>query len=213
MTGDTRKRNKMALVKTALSGPAVLTVLALGLAGCADTPGLAETTDDPEVSFTGPYAAQFEYGMRAATSDFARAALSDGVISEQEFTESWGAYTDCLEDADITITVNFDGSTETSSHSPLSADEDQEVINKCSLASDEALVAALFFDIRRNPQGLDEDTIIAECLAQANVVPRGFAGTDLQQDRPADAIPFTDPIAGPEALARCRVDPLGLERG
>lgn len=191
----------------------VASTLAVAIAGCAGTEEAAISTQGAEVSFMGPYAAQFEYGMRAATSDFARAALSDGVISEQEFTESWGAYTDCLEDADITITVNFDGSTETSSNSLLSADEDQEVINKCSLASDEALVAALFFDIRRNPQGLDEDTIIAECLAKANVVPRGFAGTDLQQDRPADAIPFTDPVAGPGALARCRVDPLGLDRG
>lgn len=167
--------------------------------------------------FSGPYAAELYSAWKSAPEGFVRDALADGAISEQEYNESWSRYSTCLAEAGITVqSREFDGSYTTESVSALTGEEQEELISACSTRAGEAEIIAPFNWIRRNPQNLDENTIIAECLVRSGLAPRGYDGTDYDRDSSEAETrepPFITSEAERKAYTDCTIDPLGLDRG
>lgn len=176
---------------------------AVMLAGCAPA--------EPEPEFTGPWAAEFSSFYQKADSDFARTVLEDGVVSELEIAEVWERFRTCLSSAGVTLgDVGADGSYETTFAEDVGSDAANTATVGCSRTSGESYIAPLYFWMLRNPQKLDESTIIVDCLLKAGVVPDNYTVERFRVDTPAQSVPLEDPIDGPAALERCTLDPLGL---
>lgn len=181
------------------------------LSGCADdtASGLAKADETPE--FEGPWASEFTAEYRYTDSDFVHSVLADGKITDEELAETRERFTQCLTEyghTDIIFepdgSLQFDTST---AQDPASVDEQMD---ECSEISGEAAIGALHSWIRRNPQNLDEDTIMADCLVRKGVVDASYSASDYADDGPAADFPFHDVITGETAFRECNADPLGL---
>ncbi|PJJ63666.1 hypothetical protein [Compostimonas suwonensis] len=180
---------------------------AVALCGCAQT-----GNDDADTGFEGPWAAEFQANFQAAKSDFVRDVLRDGTITDQEFSEMSEQFTSCLAGSGITFAgFNDDGSYDTSfAPGAVTPDQAHDRMNSCSAETGEDLIGSLYSWLQRNPERLDEPTIMASCLVQAGVVDAGYTAKDYAKDVPTEAFPFIDVKKGADALVTCEADPLGL---
>jgi hypothetical protein len=207
-------------LKKKLHGAVPLSVCAImslaALCGCAGQPSspLGSHPSDVNISlpeFSGPWAADFTYALRKASSDFERKALSDGTISDAEFAEVEDRFISCLKAGGITSAgFNPDGSLEFGFPPSMGPDKANKISDGCSASSGRDTVGFLYFAMRRNSQNLDEAKIAAACLEKKGVVPRGYDASDYKRDVPDMAFPFSDQDEGQKALEACSDDPLGL---
>ena len=101
-----------------------------------------------------------------AASDFERIALSDGTISAAEFAEMENRYISCLEAGGLTSDgFNPDGSLGFGFRPDVGSKKANTIADRCSESSGSNTVGSLYFAMHRNPQNLDEATIVAACLA------------------------------------------------
>jgi len=193
---------------------------ALAVAGCSnsvDTSALKKTTtalDNTSVGdvpiFSGPWASDFtsEY-TNANNSDFVREILRDEKITDQELAEVRDRNRRCLSAHGFTaIRFHDDGTQELTA--PIDADSD--VVNKkatqCSDESGDISVGALYSWMRRNPENLDEHTIMATCLVRKGIVDPSYTAQDYARDLPEQSFPYTDPARGETMFRECHADPL-----
>lgn len=204
----------VALVVAAL---AVLTLTSCTAAEPSSAGGNHSSGGDAP-TFNGPWAAEFEQRYQQSDSDFVRSVLADSKVTDQEMSETTEAFKSCLSVAGIVITgTRPDGGYDTSFPSAMSADESHDKTLACSHQVGEDAIGSLYQFVRRNPDHLDEATIMAGCLATIGVVPGGYSANDYNRDAPTGSFPFAletasdeTKKAGQDALARCAADPLGL---
>ncbi|MBF4461797.1 MULTISPECIES: hypothetical protein [unclassified Rathayibacter] len=91
------------------------------------------------------------------------------------------------------------------------ADIANEDVKSCSRDSGEAEIGSLYSWTHRNPDRMDEDTLIVDCLVEAGVVPSSYSISDYTSDTTRDDFPFVDEDKGRDTLEECRVDPLGVQ--
>ncbi len=195
------------------SSPTVVgVVVALGiLAGCTAAPAADPPHSGEVPAFAGPWAAEFADVYTWTTTDFERAALADGVISDQELAEVRNRMTSCLTALGFSeIEFGPDGSLSLMPPGGYDEDTTGDQMLDCSTESGEGTVGALHSWIRRNPQNLDEDTIMAACLVREGVVDPSYDAAAYAEDSTNGTIPFIDPAAGQVADMKCNHDPLGL---
>jgi len=187
---------------------------ALLLAGCSGTsPGPAHdnTVKAGDKTFTGAWAQEYAQQYRRSGSEFVKKILADGKITEAEFSEVTEKYSTCLAAAGITFQGRrANGSTDFFFPNGVSADAANSAADACGRESGEDAVGGLYLAQHRNPQHLDEATIMAACLVKKEAVPRGYDAGDYSKDSPQGAFPFTDPATGQRSLEECSTDPLGL---
>lgn len=190
----------------------------LALAGCA--PSTPSRPSDPAgrgaiatPEFSGPWADEFVDSYRRATTGFEREALADGRISDSEFAEMEDRFATCLSDKGVSFAgFKAGGAFEFTPGPGMSADAANAITDDCSARSGLNTIGYLFFAQQRNPQHLDEATIMAACLVRKRAVPQGYSSSDYDRDSPGFAYPFTDRATGEKALEDCSLDPLGLLR-
>ena len=217
-------RHRSALMSSNLMrfmarGRAIMAALAVGvfLAGCGgaapsggETSGQnAATGEVPE--FTGPWAGEFAAEYQRSESEFVRAVLRDGTITDQELAETRTKFSECLSAHGFTnIQFEQDGAFEFKA--PESADQAtvEEQVKSCSADSGEETLAALASWIRRNPENQDENTIMAACLVRKGAVGPAYSAEEYARSFETDVFPYLDPVTGPDALRACNADPLGL---
>lgn len=91
--------------------------------------------------------------------------LADDTITDEELTETRGKFTQCLIAYGHTdIIFAADGSFQFDSSTADDPNSVNEQADECSEVSGESSIGALHSWIRRKPQNLDEDAIIADCL-------------------------------------------------
>lgn len=159
--------------------------------------------------FDGPWAADFATLYASASSDFERDALRDGQITDQEVAEARSRFGDCLAGFGITGT-SFEPNGAFRFDTPEGRDADavNELVQTCSHDSGEAGIGALHSWIRRNPENLDDDTIIAACLVRKGAVDPSYSGQDFAADEEDLSIPYLTGF-GEATFVECNADPLG----
>lgn len=172
----------------------------------AKTPGSARSSIAVP-AFSGPWADEFASLYRDAESDFEREALEDGTISDSELAEMQNRFTKCLEAKRITFTgFMADGSFEFTLPSGMSSDRGNRLTDGCSAAAGNHTIGLLYFQMKRNPQHLDNGTIIAACLVGKKAVPPSYSAQQYDKDAPNSTFPFSDRTKGTKALDDCSAD-------
>lgn len=173
------------------------------LAGCGGDDHTA-TVDGQE--FTGPWAADIAYFWSSYATDFSHAALADSRVTDLEREEGAALIAKCYADSGAEVTYDAYGF-ETVDVVSGNADP-SEVMGRCSFA--DGGVVALHDKMTRNPQNLDDMTIVAECLVEAQVVEPGFTGDDYEEVLASGRVPW---LPTDERVERCAKDPLGFVTG
>ncbi|WP_187977478.1 hypothetical protein [Mycetocola sp. JXN-3] len=182
----------------------------LGLFGCAahttpDTGGARLSGSAP--AFSGPWAEEFRSAWNDTGSQLERDILADEIITEQELVAAREPFVECLAARGVVNTFDEIGGGETTSlNGELSPDEQADIFQECTDQVDDE-VDLLYWQIKRNPENLDEATIMAKYLVDKGIVERGFSAKDYERDFYGD-FPFsdTDMVAG-----ECLTNPLGVE--
>lgn len=187
---------------------------ALLLVGCAphahEAQGESSSRSGPAPNFSGPWAADFASAFERAASDFEREVLADGTLTDQELSESRERFSDCLRSFGFSE-ISFGSG---SDFEFMAADDsDPDVVNgqveDCQASSGQGAIGALHEWVHRNPDNLDENTIMAACLVGAGAVDPSYdaqryaadmADPDFPNVESFDLIPFQE----------CHNDPLGL---
>lgn len=155
----------------------------------------------PPTPFSGPWAEllTMTYGD---VSPVERTALDDGVIDEQEYAYFQDRMIECL--ADLGVEASFsDGSTLDYSN-PDAVSEDR--INGC-LADNGIKILTASDAISRNPENLDEATIMVECLQRVGLVGRDYTPDDYDDGIDLAALGEDEDFEG------CLADPLAYRKG
>lgn len=157
-------------------------------------------------NFTGPWAKEFRDAYEYSGSNFERAVLRDGVITELELAEMRNRFSRCLE-AHGATEIAFTDSSAWSLRPPkgLSDAAEEAFIKKCGTASGEPHIAALYDWVRRNPQNLDENTIMAACLVRKGAKGPDYSADDYAREDDTDS----SGVFSTDAFRACNADPLG----
>ncbi|WP_345189650.1 hypothetical protein [Leifsonia shinshuensis] len=147
----------------------------------------------------------------ARTTDFERKALEDDRISDAEFAEMESAFTTCMRERNVTFRgFRPGGGYEFRPGRGTTTAEANGIADECSASSGLDTVGSLYFLMKRNPQNLDEDAIMAACLVRKKAVPPTYSAADVARDTLGQTYPFSDKTRGEKALEECSHDPLGL---
>jgi len=198
-----------------LGSAAVAALVATALAACSASgdspndrpvaaPSPAFQGEVPE--FSGPYAAEFAEAYRSTTSEVVHQILAKGSITDQDYAAVSSQYVKCVKDKGFTAEV-----TGPFGEGTVEGDGEGDA-NEASLAcsGDMSVIASLRYLTTRNPQKLDENTIMAACLVKKKLVPPSYSAKDYEGNRQTGKFPFS--VDSPEFLA-CTGDPLGLSTG
>ncbi len=169
--------------------------------------GVCPTSGVPQ--FVGPYADRLEQSYRGTSSDVAKAVLCDSVVSEAEAAEANESLRNCLEDAGLInieigsfgqLSVEFPPGTDAATASVFDARE-----QRCETDSGWYPIIPLYNDMRTNPDKVDLDPYIADCLVRYGARPEGYTDADLDEefmhDNPLADIPH-------DVFEKCVYDPL-----
>lgn len=194
----------------ALVAAMATTIGLIFLTGCSTPSPTSDAPDPSTPEFTGPYAEEFRSDYESASSDFVRAVLRDGQVTEQEYSEMQSLFAKCLATSGIVIKLNEDGSFNTTAPKSMTNDTSHAITVRCSKESGEDVIGSLYSFVHRNPEHLDENTIMAACLVRQKVVSPDYSAKDFARDSPAGDFIFVDPTNGRKALETCSSDPLDL---
>ncbi len=140
-----------------------------------------------------------------------RDVLRDEQITDEELAETRERFIACFAGVGYEASeFQPDGAFSLTPPAGTSQDAVSDVHDRCSNESGESTVGALHSWLRRNPENLDESTIMAACLVRAAVVDQGYSAEQYKRDLESASGPL-DPD-GPDAPAfgLCNADPLDI---
>lgn len=195
---------------------ALVSLLALSLAAACsdavadDAPSTAATgapdASDGAPEFSGPWADDIAHTYEELGTDFSRTALADSAISDVEYQEGMALIQECYDAAGFTVEYDKYGFETVTS---VGGEEDpMDVMNRCAFA--DGGVAVLYQQMKANPENVEQETLVAECLVREGVVEPGFTGQDFTEVMDSGEVPWS-PVD--ERIEPCFKDPLGLLAG
>lgn len=192
--------------------PACALAVVLMTSGCSSQDPSPQTrvVEVEGATFSGAWAQEFAQGFEKATSPFVKHILRDGEVTDAELAEVTEKYRTCLTASGITYDgQDSDGGTRFSFPLSISADDANRDANSCGEESGEDAVAGIYFEVRRNPLHLDENTIMAACLAKKGLVSASYDADQYAADSAAGTFPFSGAASSEASFQDCVADPLG----
>lgn len=128
-----------------------------------------------DTDFSGPWSDEFEWAYAAATNDFERDVLADGVVSRLEYDEAASRLLDCLNAAAATaatIPTPYGGYNYEVRGGSTSA------MAECTPGTTQ-LIEPLYVDVLRNPDNIDLAGALVACLRREGLVGPEFTAADL----------------------------------
>ncbi len=126
-----------------------------------------------------------------------REALADGTISDTEYAYFQQLIVTCLKKIGVTATWSADHSLEYVRPDSVS----NSAVNKCN--KDNGLDLIVLRDaMNRNPQQLDENTILVDCLKRVKAVDPGYTASMLANGVDVDS------FINSSQFDKCNADPL-----
>lgn len=132
----------------------------------------ASTTDHD------PYHERTQAAQDAATSDFENRVLSDGEIDRVEYEEAMNRFAECMASLGVEVTYENQSGYFISEVADLARYD--EFVDGCRVGTN-FLIEPLYVDILVNPENLEPEDAIAECLVRHGVAPSSFEGEDFRQ--------------------------------
>lgn len=155
-------------------------------------------------TFTGPWADMFSSAYRHSTTDKQRQALSDNVVTAQEYSELRNDFVGCVGNYGGKVTLAAGGGFTVELGSLTSEQVDNDVVPTCE-AETVGYVGALYEQLTRNPDRQDEGLIVVQCLRDARIVGAAYSPAQYAKDLSSNSgLNWNDP-----AVLRCGKDPLG----
>lgn len=173
---------------------ALVAAATLALAGCA-APDEGPGSGNAAEGFSGPWAELFQQTYDQGTAE-EKAALEDGQISAQEYAYFQDKIVACL--SGLGVPAHFQGDGTLAYSNPTQVSQDR--IAKCN-ADNGIRVLTLKDTITQNPQHLDENQAIVECLRHF-----GLVGADYTEDDLANGVDVAK-IGQTKEFAGCVGDP------
>ena len=187
------------------------------LSACAPSapPGIPEGVPDPAGSsstysgevpnFDGPWADAFASAFRRSTNDKQREVLTDGVVSGQEYAELQSDFVSCAASFGAKVTLQAGGGFTVDAGTLTSDALQKDVIPGCE-ADTIGYIAPLYEQSSRNPERLDESTIVVECLRKAGVVDDAYSPSQYKSDMDSNSgLDWSD-----STVTDCAKDPLNI---
>lgn len=174
------------------------------------TPAANSTYSGSVPEFNGPWASDLTSVYRSTNSELVHEILADGVISDQEYAEIANQFVKCMSGKGFTVvlsTTELTAYTVTNGQGHTHSEID-DADRACGL--DFERVGGLLAEMKRNPEHLDENTMIAACLVKAKVVPTTYTANDYAAELQTQKFPFdvTD-----SKVTECIANPLGENLG
>ena len=204
-------------LRNSVSSVAIAIALAAGLVSCSSislgadvraTKPAGSTFDGPIPDFSGPYAAEFAEAYRSTTDELVHEILAKESITDQDYAIVSGRFVKCM--ANKGFRVQIDGPAGQMTMFDLPTDEDGDRANAANLdcGSDSGYIelCALRNSILRNPENLDENTIMAACAVRQKIAPPSYTAKDYARDIENWSFPFS---TSSMEFGRCIDDPLG----
>lgn len=155
-----------------------------------------------------PWAAEFAEAREFATSELQREVLEDGQITDAEFHEVEQDVVRCVADQGYELTVIGGGNGYELTMPGGMGFVDEVAGGQGTAARDECFrdrfgaVESLYWTIRINPENVDLNTLVAECLVRAAVVDPPFSGQDYGESLSNPTYDLSDP-----RVDECLTDP------
>lgn len=162
---------------------------------------------------TGAWGAEWEDARKNASSEFEKAVLSDGEITQDEYVEAMDLYVECIEDNGSAVSLHESAGVFSYEIGADIAHYDA-VADKCSEGTS-GIIEPLYLDSTQNPNKLPWKTVIADCLVARGVANEGFTGNDLdslrdkavENDDGSYSDPIADQILGSTEYEECMMNP------
>ncbi|MDR0504689.1 MAG: hypothetical protein LBG70_02625 [Bifidobacteriaceae bacterium] len=136
------------------------------------------TDKEPSVDVS-PWAQEFRDTLAIAKSDYVKAILADGVITEAELKDAQQHVIACLADGGVTARYvtgeNGDTGLETADLSEAQWEVNINCHNQWM-----GQIDALYYQIARNPYNEDFQALAAACLVRKGLAPKGFTASDYE---------------------------------
>ncbi len=169
-------------------GALLLVVLAVLTSACGGHAAATESSNAESVAFSGevpefegPYAAEFADFYVHSTSEFVRAVLADGEITDAEYAEMVTRLSECLDGYGVELQSIAPGAGMSTTNAPNGADT-HEIINTCSVVAGENSIGALRDFMADNPDNADPTPLIVQCLVDSGTVPSDYGVEDFDTD-------------------------------
>jgi hypothetical protein len=188
-------------------GVVVVALAAAALVGCAPSAqpsGAAspQTTFSGKVpDFHGPWAAELAHAYSSTNSDVVHKILDKGSISDQDYAAVSSAYVKCMANKGFTVKI-----TGPNGEADVKGNGDAIAAEK-SCSGDMSIIASLRYEMSRNPQHLDENTIVAACLVKKGLASASYTAKEYGADLQSQKFPFD---SSSTEFVKCTSDPLGL---
>lgn len=175
------------------------------VASCSASDLPSSEDEKQSLHFSGPYAEELETAYYESPSSFFRSVISDGVVTDAEFAEAQSRSKMCVEGLGFTDVQYFpEGGG--SALPPPDLPEEEVHQKKAQCESEEGLVdtEAWYFTLLLNPDNLDWDESIKDCLVSAHILDAGSSVADMKQK-----MTLGDKRLESTAAKTCFTDPLG----
>jgi hypothetical protein len=136
------------------------------------------------LKFSGPYASDFASAYRHAKDPDELEALSDGKITDREYTYFVSKITSCLSDLGVKATYKEGNWDYTRPHGVPDSR-----VDGCLSSSGQSILS-LAESVKQNPRNIDEDAVMAACLVRKKVVPDGYTAEDYKRELESDNFTF-----------------------
>lgn len=180
--------------------------MTISLATACSAVDAPESSDgEQSVHFSGAYAQELEVAYYESPSPFFREVIRDGVVTEAELAEAQSLSQKCVESLGFTDVEYFsDGGG--SALPPKNTSEEEAHQKKAQCESEEGLVdiEGWYFTLLLNPDNLNWDEAIKDCLIHAQILDSGSSVDEMKQKMPVGEKSFES-----SAAKSCFTDPLG----
>lgn len=198
----------------------VLALVAVLVTGCSG-----------EAEVRNPFAAEFAQARNEVTTETGRKILEDDVISATEYQQVEDASVQCMRDQGLVVKVEDEGGFTTelvglTEHSPQ---EELDAMNaqidavqrECRAKFDMGPISLLYWELRRNPDNVDFNQAIADCMVRGGHRDEGYDKEAYSQELARYAITLKAADDGteyevegdlsgqelPPEMAACQQDP------
>lgn len=184
----------------------ILTSVAL-ISACI---GCTSIGDEP---VSGPWAADWEEARENASSEFEKAVLADGEITQDEYVEALDLYVDCIHEKGAEVALEEVAGV-FQYHIGKNVSLYDSVADECSKGTT-WFIEPLHLHMQSNPDKLPWNTVIANCLVERGVADEGFTGNDFEElwknsvanDDGSYSDPIANQILGSTEYEECMVNP------
>lgn len=207
-------------MKNSIIAPLVLCLAGLVLTGCttsvASASGSPVATAKPSSGstispkFGGPYAAELRDVYSKSRSEFERAALADGKVTDAEEAEMIERLRTCL----ASNGHRLDSFKKTGAHEITALNPDEEgptgrkQIESCETYAGVNTVGLIYSAMLTDPQNIDLVPKIIACFKEHRLVDSGYGKSDYERALPS----FSDEKKNAQ-VSQCNADPLNLTKG